>query len=572
MEIISKLPKYMTDRIRWLMLARVIIVSFILGVAAFVEMMGMESLATISPGILFKATLLTYFLSFLFLFLLKSLRDISLNIYIQCVCDLSLITAMVYATGGMHSIYSVFYPLVIIYAVLFLGKKGGLVVASTAGIFYGIFVYLEFYGVIYPIFSLALPVSFQNATYIFGRILIHIVTFYLIAFLASFVVDQEARLRKLLAEKQSAFEQLDLLHRSIIESVDTGILTVDLEGKITSFNRAAAEITGLSRISVLNRTYGGVFPGGPQLETGRVAMGNRAPVMTRFEIPFQKGEGKYLSLGGSVSPLRDRLGQVIGNIVIFQDLTAINEMRESLEKSRRLAFVGEMAAALAHEIRNPLASIGGSIQMLKRDPRRGETTERLMQIILRGKDQLESFLRDFLLIARPAPGLREEIDLPSMVGEVIESLRCVADWHEPLELKVKPVPEPIVICVNRTEVRQILWNVLLNALQSMPEGGRMDVEIGRLPDGDREGVEIKVSDSGCGIARQDLKKIFEPFYTTRERGTGLGLAVVSRIVEGYGGRVRIDSEPGRGTLCSIWMPLRPERESTPDALKEGRTV
>ena len=164
------------------------------------------------------------------------------------------------------------------------------------------------------------------------------------------------------------------------------------------------------------------------------------------------GDGRKLLLGGSVSPLRDPSGVTIGNIIIFQDLTEINEMKESLEKSRRLAFIGEMAAGLAHEIRNPLASISGSIQMLKGDLTRNDTNARLMQIILRGKDQLESFLKDFLLMARPAPGVREEIDVKETIRDVIESLRCISDWNELLE--VIDASWPMIPCSSKQTGRK----------------------------------------------------------------------------------------------------------------------
>ena len=247
------------------MLSRVAIVTFLLGIATFVELMGMQTLSTISASTLFKTIFLTYILSIVYLFLLKYVRNLSLNIYIQSLCDVILITGMVYATGGIHSLYSVFYPLVIIYSVLFLGRRGGLIIASAAGIFYGLFVDLEFYGVIYPVFSAPVQDDFPNAAYVFMRIIIHIFSFYFIAFLTSFVVEQEKKTRTLLAEKQSAFAQLDLLYRSIIESVDTGIMTVNLDGQIKSFNRAAAEITGLSFREVENRIISEVFPDFPPL-------------------------------------------------------------------------------------------------------------------------------------------------------------------------------------------------------------------------------------------------------------------------------------------------------------------
>ncbi len=551
----AKLPEDVTSRIRWLMLARVIIVTFLLGLATFIEIKEMESLSAISASTLFKTILLTYILSILFLFLLKHIKRISLNIYIQSICDVALITVMVYATGGIRSIYSVFYPLVIIYSVLFLGRNGGLIVASIAGIFYGLFADLEFYGVIYPLFSISIPDYPMNAGYVFTRIITHIISFYLFVFLASFVVEQEKKARTLLAEKQSAFEQLDLLHRSIIESVDTGILTVNLNGQIKSFNRAAAEITGLSFKEVENRIIADVFPDCTSLKGELNENGYRSMAKTRFEMVFQTGEGKTLILGGSVSPLRDPRGVTIGNIIVFQDLTGINEMKESLERSRRFAFIGEMAAGLAHEIRNPLASISGSIQMLKGDLSQ-TTNERLMQIILRGKDQLENFLKDFLLMARPAPGIREEVDVRDTIRDVIESLRCVDDWHDQLEVAMLFDGDPLFIEANRTEVRQVIWNVVINSIQAMPEGGMLKIAAYPSPISGQDGAAIQITDTGCGINKENLQKIFEPFYTTRDKGTGLGLAVVNRIMNGYGGCIRMESDYGRGTVCTIWFPRR----------------
>lgn len=549
-----KLPEYMTSRIHWLMLARVLIVTFLLGLATFIEMKEMESLSAISASALFKTILLTYILSILFLVLLKYVRNISLNIYIQSICDAALITGMVYATGGIRSIYSVFYPLVIIYSVIFLGRNGGLIIASAAGLFYGLFADLEFHGVIYPIFSVPMPDYPMNAGYVITRIITHVLSFYLLVFLASFVVEQEKKVRTLLAEKQNAFEQLDILHRSIIESVDTGILTVNLNGQIKSFNRAAAEITGSSFREVENRIIDAVFPDCPSLRGELGAGGHRSMAKTRFETTIQTREGKTLILGGSVSPLRDPQGVTIGNIIVFQDLTGINEMKESLERSRRLAFIGEMAAGLAHEIRNPLASISGSIQMLKGDLSQNETNARLMQIILRGKDQLESFLKDFLLMARPAPGVREKLDIRETIRDVMESLRCVDDWQEPLNVTMLLSDDPLYIETNRTEIRQVIWNVILNAVQAMPEGGELKIEARNSRVKGREGVEIRIEDTGCGIQKQSLQRIFEPFYTTRDRGTGLGLAVVSRIMEVHGGTIHMKSQPNKGTVCTIWFP------------------
>ena len=244
-------------------------------------------------------------------------------------------------------------------------------------------------------------------------------------------------------------------------------------------------------------------------------------------------------------------------------------MKESLEKSRRLAFIGEMSAGLAHEIRNPLAAIGGSIQMLRGDFKRNETNARLMQIILRGKEQLESFLKDFLLMARPAPGIREVLDIRETIREVMESLRCIADWHERLDVVVTLADESLNIRANKMEIRQVIWNLILNAVQAMPEAGVLKVEGYPARSGERDGVEINIGDTGFGIREQDFQKIFEPFYTTRETGTGLGLAVVSRIIEVYGGKIHLQSECGKGTVFTIWIPVSDSAEVGVVSQEEG---
>ena len=338
--------------------------------------------------------------------------------------------------------------------------------------------------------------------------------------------------------------------------MDTGILSINPAGQIKSFNPAAAEITGFSFQDVENRSLAKVFPDFPSILKERKSNAFKSASISRFETTFHAADGRNLILGGSLSPLRDPQGFVIGEIIIFQDLTEINEMRESLEKSRRLAFIGGMAASLAHEIRNPLASISGSVQMLKQDIPPTETNQKLMQIILRGKDQLESFLKDFLLMARPALGVCEEIDVSGTIRDVIDSLRCVPDWPEPLRIELIMPQEPLVIQANKNEIRQVFWNLILNAVQAMPEGGDLTVSARAARKEGRAGVEIRIDDTGCGINNEDLRKIFEPFYTTRDVGTGLGLAVVSRILEGYRGSIDIQSEAGSGTTCRIWFPAQ----------------
>jgi two-component system sensor histidine kinase PilS (NtrC family) len=229
-------------------------------------------------------------------------------------------------------------------------------------------------------------------------------------------------------------------------------------------------------------------------------------------------------------------------------------MEEALEKSKRLALIGEMAAGLAHEMRNPLASLSGSIQILKRDLQLSEADEKLMQIILRGKDQLDRVIKDFLLLARPAPGDRETVFIKDIIEGVIESVRYLPDWNDDIKVRLI-LSDNLSVYANRTEVREIIWNLVINAVQSMPDGGLLSLETKKIYDGARtESLEIEVSDTGCGIDEQYLNRILEPFFTTKERGTGLGLAIVNRIIEGYGGKILIRKGIEKGTICRISLP------------------
>ncbi len=548
-------------RIRWLMLARVSIITFLLGIAIFSEVKGIELLPERSLSFYYIIIVITYSTSFLYLFLLSLLKNIKINVYIQAACDVALITYMVYVTGGTGSIYSVFYTLVIIYSVLFLGRSGGLIIASACSISYGALLDLEYYGVIRPLNLVLGDYPFLPG-YVFSRIFTHILSFYLTALLAIFVVEREKRVRTLLAEKEDAFNQLDLLHRSIVESVNVGILTINLAGKVKTFNRAGRDITDYEARDVDGADLQKIFP--IKLEMLTKQEGRPEPAENRFEIAFTTKKGRKLILGCSLSALKDNRDERIGDIMIFQDLTSIKRMEESYEKGRRMALIGEMAAHLAHEIRNPLASISGSIQVLSRDLHLPDSDEKLMRIILRGKEQLENFMKDFLLLARPRLSSLEVVDTKEIIEDVLEGLQFVPDWHEGIEVR-KSLVENAKVFANRAEIRHIAWNLLLNAVQAMPVKGTLFIEttLGEAVAGPRW-MQIAVRDSGCGIEEKYLGNIFEPFFTTKERGTGLGLAIVNRIVESNKGSIDIFSEAGRGTQCIVTLPvIADEAEKSP---------
>ncbi|TFG92741.1 MAG: PAS domain S-box protein [Syntrophobacterales bacterium] len=541
-------------RVQWLMFFRLAVGSLLLGIVAIIQFRMPDSLSVASIRSIYIIITTTYLLSIVYGFLLRSMPSIFINVYIQSSFDILLVTALVYVTGGVESVYSTLYPLIIIYSILFLGKKGGLFIASASGILYGLLTDLEFYGVIHPLYSETYQYN-AEAGAVFLRICIHFASFYIVALLASFLVEREKKTKTLLSEKESAFDQLDILHQSIIESVGSGIMTVDLGGTIKTCNRAAQEITGMPSYEAMGRVVDDIFPdfsGAGALD--RVKKGKKRYPAQRFEIVLSSN-AKDTALGFSIYPLIDQEGNGIGRIFIFQDLTAIKEMEREIEKNKKLAMMWEMSAILAHELRSPLASISGSIKLLMEGLNLTGSDKRLMEIILMGKDQLENLVRDFLLFARPDTRNRSIVDVGDIVAEILETARFSPGWNGNIEI-VKNLCEHNEIYGNGTEIRQALRNIVLNALQAMPAGGMLTIET--RPDLDknnREILEISVSDTGCGIDEKQMSNVHEPFYTTKEKGTGLGLAVVNRIVESHGGTFRIESELGKGTQCIVALSV-----------------
>src|SRR5208337_338258 len=330
------------------------------------------------------------------------------------------------------------------------------------------------------------------------------------------------------------------------------VMTIDLNGRLKTFNRAAEEITGFKFSVIKNDLLENIIP-----EFMPLFEKKELPESVRNRMAFKiKGKmGKNIHLGGSISSLKDRDEQQIGHIIIFQDLTEIKQMEENLEKSRKMALIGEMAAGLAHEMRNPLAAISGSIELLMKGLEFKGTNRRLMGIILRGTDQLENLVRDFLSLARPVPALRELVDINEVIEEVLEQIKVCKSWTDKIEI-IKVFSENAKAYANKEQVRQIINNLVLNAVQAMEEGGVLSFETAlKELDDRRKYVEIKVSDTGCGIKETDLNKIFETFFTNKEKGIGLGLPIVNHIVEGYNGKIKIESVANKGTICSVWLPI-----------------
>ena len=538
---------------RWIVFSRLAVVSYFLGVTVFLQFRAVGTLSAEYLWISYSFISVIYGFSIFCLVLPATARRRPLNIIGQSVSDVIFVTGIVLLTGGIDSVYSVLYSLVIIYSTLFLGRRGGLSIAALSTVCYVAIVHVQPSGIFEFLYDEGIVPGVElTRGYILTRVTTHVASFFIMALLTSFVVEQERKTQRLLAEKATAFDRLDLLHRSIIESVDTGILTVNLEGHIRSFNRAAEEISGFTFGEVFDRSVEEIFPGVSDV-LSPAGSEERKRQRKRLEILVRKKSGADMVLGISDSPLVEQ-GVKIGSILIFQDLTPFKEMEREGEKNKQLAFIGQMAAGLAHELRTPLQSLSGSIQILRRDLRLAPSDERLMQVILRAKDQMEGLVRNFLLMARSNLGRRAETDVGELVKDVIESLAVGSEWNPRVELR-EDLGQDLRVMGDPAELRQVLWNLMINAIQSMPEGGTLSVTA--RPDGDNgeaRAVRVEIGDTGPGIDPVHIEKIWEPFYTTREKGSGLGLAIVRRIVESHGGAVEVQSEAMRGSRFRVRLP------------------
>jgi len=550
------------SRIQWLMFFRAMLVTLLLGATVIFQMREIPFFRYVSPYPFYVLIGFTYALTLLYALLLGRIQKLKIFAYVQILGDVFFITLLIYITGGIASIFFWLYLFSIFSAGTILYRRGGLWVASASSILYGTLLDLEYYGVLLPPGSRELYSLSYQSTYVLYLITVNMIAFFLVAILSSYLAEQVRRKEEELKKRIIDYRQLERLYKHIVQNVVSGLITVDGGGRITSFNRMAEEITGRKFEEVYQEDIDSLFPG---LSAWSRSVGgnpgegeNRLPFL-RWETRFTRKDGAHLILGFSLSPLKDSDEREMGNILIFQDLTRLREMEEHVKRSDRLAAIGKMAAGIAHEIRNPLASISGSIEILKEEL--GDTTQNraLMGIVLREVQRLNSLIADFLLFARPISPGRERIHLNRLFEEIFQMLTNSPEFSALIRLETQ-FEDDLYIQGDPNQVRQVFWNLLVNAAQAMPEGGLLRVRarkaFPRAPvPGGRNYGEVSVIDSGMGIGEEAIGKVFDPFFTTKEKGTGLGLSIVHSIVESYGGKITVQSQRGRGSVFTVVLPL-----------------
>jgi two-component system sensor histidine kinase PilS (NtrC family) len=484
-------------------------------------------------------TLLSILQTFASGFILNRIRRQRHFVNAQISWDLIFVVLVIYLTGGVDSLYSFLFILVIIAASVFLPRPQLLVVASAASILYGSLLDLQYYGYL-PLFAgPSQPKDLQHYD-VFYAVFLHVGAFFLTALLSGALAERLRRSEEARERREIDYGELERLNQVILTNINSGLMVINAAGRIRSFNNAACKITGYRIEEVYNRPIGVIFP-----EFGSFDPETLEGV-DRGEMPYRRNEQQMLTLGYSASRIVDRNNTSLGLLIAFQDLTEFKALEEQLKRADRLAAVGRLASGLAHEIRNPLASISGSVQLLLEDAQIRDEDRKLMKIVVKEADRLSLLLSDFLNFARPAPLQLESIDVAALLDELVMLLNGSGQFQRVVINKA--YQGPIRMNVDPQKMHQILWDLLINAGEAVSPEGTIQIEI------DGKQGEIIIEDTGPGIAEAERDKLFEPFYTTKDRGTGLGLANVYANVEAHRGRIYV--EPGRlgGARFIIELP------------------
>ncbi|MDQ2975987.1 MAG: ATP-binding protein, partial [Acidobacteriota bacterium] len=463
---------------------------------------------------------------------------------VQFAVDIILVTWIVWSTDVIHSPYIALYIVIISASSLFLSPRDVMITSLACAI-------------AFTASALAVLSGFGQAStsdllgagkaQTFQSIGLFDVAFFIVGLLSARLAERQSRSDVRLIAATQSLASLRALHERIVESIRSGLVTTDLLGRIYTFNAAAEEITGYQEEDVRGQDasiFFGEIKGIISHLLDAPGAGESGP---RFEADCLTADGLRLRLGFSISPLFSESGDTTGTVITFQDLTQIRALEETSRRQDRLAAIGRMAASIAHEIRNPLAAMRGSIQMLRADMDGDSSQTELMEIILRESDRLNRIISDFLSYARPRSIIQSKIDVGELLKQTFTLLRHSAEIHEDHVIKEEVPPAPVLVNADSEQLQQVFWNLARNALQAMPTGGTLRAA---LQKNSNHRLRIVFSDTGRGMSPEQVEHLFEPFSSTTG-GTGLGLSIVYQIIRDHGGTINVRSREGQGTTITV---------------------
>lgn len=494
-----------------------------------------------------------------------SIRTISyVLIGLQTLLEISIESGVIYATGNVNSPFSALFVLTIVSAALVYRMVGTLVVASLVSLAYAFIIWLGLTGPQDSELSVqALKTIFLTHETVFYAIFLHILIFYLTAFISGYLAERLSSQDRKLEDASLALKRARLETDDILRHLNSGLLTIDAEGYIIYFNRAAERILGYSEEKVRGMLCREVFAERMPDLADYLMSGITAKVTyPRKELEIVTDQQEVMPLGLSTSILTEEGGKLRGVIAIFSDLTEAKRMENKVRATDRLAAIGELSASIAHEIRNPLAAISGSVEVLDGELKLEGENARLMELILRESHRLNIILSDFLSFARVSRPGYHKVELCHLVGDVRELLRLHENTPDNIEIGFESDESIVYVVGDENHIKQMLVNLALNSCEAF-EGRPGKLAFGVRTNEADGTVDLFVRDNGPGIDEAIMDQIFTPFYSTKKQGTGLGLAIVHRICEALKLKLHVDSRPGEG--ATFWIQFRVYRQDRPES-------
>jgi two-component system, NtrC family, sensor histidine kinase PilS len=531
----------------WLVKVRVVILTFLLGI----ELAIVQFTPTLLPVWLFVGTILLWYgVSLFYLLLLRLWQNYRIQALLQVLADLCLVSLVVYITGGVDSSLNVLYPLVIIVAGILLPRSWAHLSAALGFILYGSVLELTYFGIV-PSYSGTHPGLGALQAIILINLFAYIAVAYLTGLLAAKLRQVDVKLKY----TSGALEDLQALHENIIQAISGGLITTGLDGRITLVNLAAQRLLERSEAELKGGPVHELFLD-PLPQVGS----ERAHGEARFIAPnsFRK------TFRVMVSPLTISERGTVGCVYTLDDLTELRRLEREVRMQDRLAAVGRLAAAIAHEIRNPLTSIAGSVSMLSEIPNLSEEHHQLLQIVTRESDRLNGIITDFLAYSRGKQYQFSKVDLIPLLDDTLTLLEHrLLVQNSGIAIQKKYGVTEAEVLADGDKLKQVFWNFCENAVRAMSKGGTLSVTVKGIEDD----WQIEFADTGQGMSPQISEKIFEPFQSGFDGGTGLGLAIVYQIVQAHEGKVWVRSKPGLGSVFVLRL-----RRSRLNAESQGTSL
>ena len=539
-------------KIKILLAFRVFLITILLGILILFDFTWPDKNIPLSYSLYFYIAIV-YLITIIYTILLYKKINQQRFLFAQLAIDTILISILLLLTGGFYSLFFPLYYFIILGGTLYLERPKNLSLLLFCCLLYPAVILCHFSPPARAILYLPLLAADARGTFA-SALFLRLTSFLIFAFILRLITREHQKTREALKQKENDLAEIKRTSDHIVESIDSGLLTIDNRMAIISLNKSGEQLLGRTRDTVINQSLGTLLPELPELNREHSSL-------RRHELNYRHPDGRRLTIGYSITSLEDENSKQLGKILVFQDLTELKKIEQQLKIADRLAVLGRLSAGMAHEIRNPMAAIRGSVEMLHSELELEDPAhEKLMQIILRESDRLNRLISDFLSFARQDGRKQETIELTSLIKDIVFLFR---NQFSGITFTEVYEPEKQLVTGNPDQVRQVFWNLCKNAVEALENKGRIGIKSmvkkNAAADGKNIGslIEVVIEDDGPGIPEEVAGNIFEPFFTTKKEGTGLGLFIVFQLLKLNAGTISISNrEPEPGTRTVVTLPQK----------------